>query len=275
MQVFQLSENATISGPKLDGSANYHSKVRKQHEIKDTYKKLTETIQNSMRAWESLEERTRKRKISALRNFSAWLKSSEKVDLGVLFDSQKSPNRKIPHFISVDDCLLIVKYFKKKDSLTAKEIKQQRLFLLLYGCGLRVSEACQISWANINIAQGTIKIMGKRNRERLAIMPKILMNFIRNSPKEGETLWGPKPLPTRTAYDLIKNLGLKVGLIHPLHPHALRHSYATHLLSGGSDLRVLQQLLGHQSLSATELYTHLDIDHLARSMENYHPLSKK
>ena len=88
-------------------------------------------------------------------------------------------------------------------------------------------------------------------------------------------VFGDEPLPTRTAYERIRQLGKVGGLLKPLNPHALRHSYASHLLASGSDLRVLQQLLGHQSLAATEIYTHLDVDQLARSMEEYHPLSKK
>ena len=86
--------------------------------------------------------------------------------------------------------------------------------------------------------------------------------------------FGEHELNTRTAYEMIRGLGKKVGLMNPLHPHALRHSFATHLLASGANLRTLQTLLGHDSLQATEKYTHLNVDQLARLIEQTHPLAK-
>ena len=88
-------------------------------------------------------------------------------------------------------------------------------------------------------------------------------------------IFGSKPLDPRKAYSIVKSWGERAGLLKPLHPHALRHSFATHLLASGSDLRVIQELLGHSSLSATQKYTHLSLDSLAQSLSRHHPLGKK
>ena len=87
-------------------------------------------------------------------------------------------------------------------------------------------------------------------------------------------VFGETALNSRKGYELIRKLGKQAGLMNPLHPHALRHSYATHLLANGANLRTLQSLLGHESLQATEKYTHLSVDHLARLIDSSHPLGK-
>jgi integrase/recombinase XerC/integrase/recombinase XerD len=87
-------------------------------------------------------------------------------------------------------------------------------------------------------------------------------------------VFGTKALSTRVAYSWIRQLGLKAGLLRPLHPHLLRHSFATHLLVSGASLRTLQELLGHSSLQATEKYTHLNLDQLARTLAQHHPLGE-
>ncbi|HWU44604.1 MAG TPA: tyrosine-type recombinase/integrase, partial [Bdellovibrio sp.] len=89
-----------------------------------------------------------------------------------------------------------------------------------------------------------------------------------------EFVFGEEALSQRRAYEMVRQSGVRAGLLKPLHPHALRHSFATHLLSSGANLRTLQELLGHESLQATEKYTHLGIDQLARTMEQLHPLGK-
>ena len=97
---------------------------------------------------------------------------------------------------------------------------------------------------------------------------------IKKSNEESVYVFGSLPLHTRIGYEMIRQLGALAQLMNPLHPHALRHSFATHLLTSGANLRVLQTLLGHESLQATEKYTHLSVDHLARLIDQTHPLMK-
>ena len=235
----------------------------------------SDQINSSIRGFGELNPRSRKRKLSALQGFSGWLKTHYEIELDIPQFIQGASPTQIPHFLSIDECMSLVSYLNQTNN-TKLHSQQRILFYLIYGCGLRISEVCQIRWSDFSSDFKKLKIKGKGNKERFAIVPEKTKTIINEEAQTGETyIWGVKALPTRTAYERIRQLGLAAGLLKPLHPHALRHSYATHLLTSGSDLRVLQQLLGHQSTATTELYTHLDIDSLARSMENHHPLSKK
>lgn len=274
LQLFQLSNKCSLHGPKLDKTETYHWQLVLSQIKPLTYRDLQGLLKNSLQNWPHLDPKSRKRKISSLRSFLNWLKTEQQMDLEIILPVDRGSQRKLPHYISVDECMSVVSHLKALESSEKLSHQQQRLlFYLLYGCGLRVSEACQIQWEEIDFSQRTIRIIGKRDKERVAILPLPVAQQLQNGNRRSIFIWGPKALPTRTAYERIKQLGQSVGLMQPLHPHALRHSFATHLLNGGTDLRVLQQLLGHQSLSATELYTHLDIDQLAASMERFHPLS--
>lgn len=274
MQVFQLKNGCTIHGPKINGEADYSWTTQNSLVISDNCEGLKSQVLSHIRLWDKLSPKSKKRKLSSINSFLLWMKSEYKIDLQIqLFTQIKTPTQ-IPHFISVDECLAISEFLKKAPQTPQLE-QQELLFYLIYGSGLRVSEACSIRWEDVSLSQRTIKIMGKGAKERLAILPLVSCQKLKAKTQKSDFIWGPRPLPTRTAYERIRQLGKLAQLIKPLHPHALRHSYATHLLSSGSDLRILQKLLGHESLSATELYTHLDTDQLARSMESHHPLSKK
>jgi site-specific recombinase XerD len=183
---------------------------------------------------------------------------------------------KIPHFISVDEALAILQTFKTFPK-NPKNQTIQLLFLLLYGAGLRVSEACQLKWESVNLARRELRILGKGQKMRVIAFPTMLQNALaelRGTQRE-VYIWGAQPLQVRTAYNYIRLVGQRGGLSKPIHPHALRHSFATHLLNDGADLRIIQEMLGHASLNATEKYTHVSISKLSETMENFHPLGKK
>ncbi len=242
--------------------------------ISNTCGKWAEIALNKMRTWENLSIKARKRKISSLNSFCEWLSTYQKIQLQIPIEAPSDRARKLPNFISVDEVHSLIQYLSSAPDSPIKT-QQELLFLLLYGLGLRLSEACEARTSNLSLMANTLKVMGKGSKERLTILPVPVTVRLGSLPLGEPFLFGDKPLPTRTAYKRIRDLGAAAGLLKPIHPHALRHSYATHLLTSGSDLRVLQQLLGHQSLAATELYTHLDQDHLANTLESHHPLSKK
>ena len=147
------------------------------------------------------------------------------------------------------------------------------LVLLLYGGGLRVSEACYLRWEQIDFTNKTLLIKGKGGQERLSVLPNRVVKKLKNhQQKKGFVFHNLSP---RKAYDRIQYWGIKAKLNKPLSPHVLRHSFATHLLTSGSDLRSIQELLGHQSLAATQKYTHLELSHLAHVLKSKHPLHKK
>ncbi len=228
---------------------------------------LLRLITEAQARWSSLSPASRNRKWACIRGFLKWLKDqkfiTENLDLRIY--SAKVP-LKLAHFISVDEAIALV------NSLPSS--REKALVLLLYGGGLRVSEACGLLWRDLVAESRSLRVRGKGGRERLVTLPDSCWKQIQRLPRTGDfVLGGDSALSTRKAYDWVREAGARAGLLRPLHPHALRHSFATHLLTSGADLRVLQELLGHQSLSATQKYTHLSIDHLARSLEKHHPLS--
>lgn len=231
--------------------------------------------------WGDMQPASRNRKAACLKSFLSWL--YEKSAIGTNLASKvKTPkvNHKLPYFLSVDEILAIFKVLKSdldvadnpKSRATAE--RNWNLIALLYGGGLRISEGCALRWEKANISQRTFTIRGKGAKERLVAIPKNIFDLLLDSKKSNEFVVYP-PLSVRAAFETVRQLGLRAGLSKPLNPHALRHSFATHLLSSGSDLRTLQELLGHQSLHATQKYTHLDVDHLAHMLQKHHPLSKK
>lgn len=237
---------------------------------------LLSTARAAFNHWASLSLASRNRKAATLKSFFSWAfeEGLTEKDLSFHITCPKVP-RKIPHFLSVDEAISVLKSF---DGQNKDLLKEKVLFLLLYGGGLRVSEACNLKWSEIYFAQKVLRIKGKGSKERVCGLPSLALHVLQDWKKENsfdEFVFGEIPLNPRTAYNMVRQSGKRAGLLKPLHPHALRHSFATHLLSSGANLRTLQELLGHESLQATEKYTHLGIDHLARTMENIHPLGSK
>lgn len=243
---------------------------------------LLQMCREASASWKDLSPASRNRKIACLKSFLGWLYEKRVIerDLATLLVAPKV-SRRLPHFISVDEAMALLDSILKKIDLSqseAERIKGERelaLIALLYGGGLRVSEACQLTWKQIDIESGIVRVRGKGGRERQIALPKFSAQAVKRLRKNnGNYIWGESPLSPRVAYEMVRSAGAQAGLLKPLHPHALRHSYATHMLSSGANLRTLQELLGHQSLQATERYTHLTIDHLARTLEKFHPLSE-
>ncbi|MFZ3230488.1 MAG: tyrosine-type recombinase/integrase [Pseudobdellovibrio sp.] len=259
-----------------------NNQITKQKTVK-THSDLWDLARPALIRWGNLSLASRNRKIATLKSFFGWLFNESLTDKNYAEQlvCPKVP-KKIPHFLSVDEAISILhfydKEFAKNDSLNEHTLLLNKtLFLLLYGGGLRVSEACSLRWKQIQFSEKRILIKGKGNKERFCILPDYSFRTLKQLQainEKKEFVFGESGLNTRTGYEIIRMLGKKVGLLNPLHPHALRHSFATHLLASGANLRTLQTLLGHESLQATEKYTHLSVDHLARIMEQTHPLTK-
>lgn len=237
----------------------------------------------TLNQWGKLSLASRNRKIATLKSFFKWLYKEHRTekDYGALLVCPTVP-KKIPHFLSVDEVISILNSIEVRSTelKTEKEIiylqKQKTLFLLLYGGGLRISEACNLKWKDIQFSEQRILILGKGGKQRFSVLPEFCFKHLSEFHKNNSTeyIFGETPLHTRIGYEMIRQSGSLAQLINPLHPHALRHSFATHLLTSGANLRTLQTLLGHESLQATEKYTHLGVDHLARLIEQTHPLVK-
>lgn len=233
-------------------------------------------LRKGLSSWQNLSPATRNRKSAALKSFFNWMfqKSYFQEDLSLRIQTPKVP-LKIPHYISADEAISVLKSYPGK--LSQEESQDKTLFCLLYGAGLRVSEACTLKWSDVNWSKSQILIIRKGGNEHWVPIPEMALGVLKKHSRnqDHKYVFGDIPMNTRTAYEIIKKRGIEAGLLKPLHPHALRHSYATHLLSSGADLRVLQELLGHQSLGTTQRYTHLTTHELARMIDKHHPLAKK
>lgn len=245
-------------------------------EINESY--LLKKIKSAQINWAPLALSTRQRKAATMKSFLRWLYQKNIISTP-LQDKIEAPTvpKKIPHFLSIDEVLLLFDYLKK-ETLNQKTDKNKfylALLYLLYGGGLRVSEACQLCWKSIRIPSAEVLILGKGQKERWVALPQKAMEALVALPRVSSSIWGSRGLNERKAYDWIRKVGKEAGLRTPLHPHALRHSYATHLITAGMNLRTLQELMGHSSLTSTEKYLHLSMDQLARTLDSHHPLGEK
>ncbi len=252
----------------------------------DKHSDLWDLARPALSGWGNLSLASRNRKIATLKSFFNWL-FKEQLTTKNYAEQLICPKvpKKIPHFLSLDEVLAVLHFYSQEQNHKAEStfknktelLKSKTLFLLLYGGGLRISEACKMQWKHIQFEERKILVKGKGNKERFCVVPEYTiatLKKLKSDQEKTEFVFGHQPLHTRIGYEMIRQIGKKVGLINPLHPHALRHSFATHLLASGANLRTLQTLLGHDSLQATEKYTHLNVDHLARLIEQTHPLSK-
>lgn len=219
---------------------------------------------------------TRARRTMSLKSFFVYLVTIDST-YKVCLDALQLPTvpRSLPHFLSVDEALVLLRFTTQQAQLYPNSPWPdiEILILLLYGCGLRVSEACNATWENYHREHRTLSVLGKGSRPRTVIVPQKVAQALQGLPRTSSQILGQhQPMTAARAYHLVKKAGREAGLLRPLHPHALRHSYATHLLQSGGSLRAIQELLGHANLNATERYLHLSLDDLGRQMESFHPL---
>jgi integrase/recombinase XerD len=229
--------------------------------------------------------RTQARTISGIKSFFKYLLIEERInsDPTSLLESPRI-GRKLPDVLSVEeiDSLIFSVEVDKPEGQRNKAILET-----LYSCGLRVSELVGLKISNLFFEQGYIKIDGKSNKERLVPVSERAQNEINiylegyrktlKIAKDAEDILflnrrGQK-LSRVMIFTIIKNLAAKVDLDKKISPHTFRHSFATHLIEGGADLRAVQEMLGHESILTTEIYTHLDRTHLKSTINQFHPRS--
>ena len=241
-------------------------------------------LRSSLKSWNRWSPATRNRKIASLKSFFKWLYQENYIgeDLNQKMKTPKVP-LKLPHYLSLDEVMTLIQVVSKNQSENQSKnqkdhawaIKELSLILLLYGGGLRVSEACAVEWKHIHFSNHTLKVKGKGNKERIVVLPSMVFQWLKKLKNLENTkfVFGHQPLHPRKAFTIVQKWGVKAGLQKPISPHVLRHSYATHLLESGSDLRIIQSLLGHQSLAATQKYTQIQLSKLNRTLSTHHPLN--
>lgn len=191
--------------------------------------------------------------------------------------------KRLPVFCTVEEIDRLMNTF---DDTNNEDLFNHAILECIYGCGLRVSECCDLTISQVNIDDRVLKVLGKGNKERIVPIPLRTSVLLKDYLYKVRILWQKKSNNRffinkhgRSIYPRYVEYMLKsrVDIAHikkPITPHKLRHSYATHLLEGGADLRVIQELLGHSDISTTEIYTHIETERLKQSYSMYHPLAK-
>jgi len=230
-----------------------------------------------------INARSQARLISGLRNFFDYLifeefRTNNPTDL---IDAPKI-GRKLPDTLSLQEIDLLI------SSIDLSEPQGERnrtIIETLYGCGLRVSELTELKRSDLFFEEGFIRVLGKGNKQRFVPIntqtQKYIASYIKNIRIHIKTQKGyedtvflnrrGKSLTRVMIYTIIKNLAIKIGLKKKISPHTFRHSFATHLLERGADLRAIQQMLGHESITTTEIYMHLDKSFLKEIVNTFHP----
>lgn len=221
--------------------------------------------------------------ISALRTFYKYclLEDISAVDPTTLLEAPKL-KRTLPDVLSYDEIEAIL---AKIDLSTPEGTRNKAILETMYSCGLRVSEVIELKLSQLFLDVGFVRVIGKGNKERLVPIGSsaikyinIYKNGIRNlqtiQPGEEDILFlnrRGKRLTRVMIFLIIKDLVQKAGIKKTVSPHTFRHSFATHLVEGGADLRAVQEMLGHESITTTEIYTHLDREFLRKTLERFHP----
>jgi len=230
-----------------------------------------------------LNARSQARAISAIRGFFSYLvfEDYRKDNPMELIESPKI-GRKLPDTLSTEeiDCLITA-----IDLSHPQGHRNRAIIETLYGCGLRVSELTGLLISDLFFEEGFIKVRGKGDKERFVPIGKTAVKFIeiyrrewrvhsKVRPEANDTLFLNRrgaALSRAMIFTIVRELAQKAGIRKKISPHTFRHSFATHLLENGADLRAIQQMLGHESITTTEVYTHVDNRHLSKVLNTYHP----
>ncbi len=238
-----------------------------------------EMIRNYMsRLYEQGREKSSQaRALSSIKSFFNFLLLEEIIESSPaeLIETPKS-SRPLPDTLSVEeiDCMI-----SSIDDSTQKGLRDRAILEVLYSCGLRVSELCDLRLGDLFFGEGYIRVIGKGNKQRLVPVSTIARNRIqlylevrKDRRKKEEILFlnnrGTK-LTRVMIFTIIKQAAQRVGITKKISPHTFRHSFATHLLEGGANIRQVQELLGHENILTTEIYTHLDNSHLQKTLEEH------
>ncbi|HXS38130.1 MAG TPA: site-specific tyrosine recombinase XerD [Flavipsychrobacter sp.] len=227
---------------------------------------------------------TQARVLSGIKSFFKYLMLEEviKKDPTELLEAPKL-KRSLPSVLSIEE---IEQLFTAIDHSTPEGQRNRAMMETMYSCGLRVSELVTMTLTNLYLDVGFVKIIGKGNKERLVpigetainqikLYREHIRNHIEKIKKGNEDILflnrRGAALSRVMIFMILKELTEKAGLKKNVHPHTLRHSFATHLVEAGADLRAVQEMLGHKSITTTEIYTHLDRGYLRQTLEKYHP----
>lgn len=230
-------------------------------------------------------------RISILRSFYRFLIDQEQVSANP-FEAVTLPKvaRKNPEFLYQDEINKVIDQKESKEVNPELKIRDHMLFELLYATGLRIGEVILLQLEDFDFDQNFIRILGKGSKERYvpfnSLCKEWIEDYLENSRKVLMERYQEnhmyflinrlgQPISEKGAYNIVRKLAKNQGLQKNVHPHMLRHSFASDLLSNGADIRIVQEMLGHSSLSTTQIYTHISTEKLNKTYQNAHPLANK
>lgn len=216
------------------------------------------------------------RKLSSLRQFFAHLVDSETItESPVVAYSAPKIARYHPDYLSPREIESII---KTADSFEKNAKRNRAIIEMLYGCGLRISELIDLKSSDFEFEAGFVRVTGKGEKQRLVPLgdfaKRAVLDYLNTTQGGTATVFvgrGGKKFSRTGIWKIVKQMVRRAGIVKRVTPHTFRHSFATHLLEGGADLRVVQEMLGHADISTTEIYTRLDRDYIIAEHRKYHP----
>jgi integrase/recombinase XerD len=282
-----LSDNSTAAYLRdIDKLTDY---LQQHHSLKNPAELVLKDLQQFIKwiAELGMTDTSQARIISGIRAFYKYclLENISKTDPTILLEAPKL-KRALPDVLSFDEIETIISQI---DLSKPEGVRNKAILEIMYSCGLRVSEVINLRISQLYFDAGFIRVIGKGDKERLVPIGrsavkhlKIYLSTIRNHviiQRGNEDIVFLNKRGTKLSrimiFLIIKELVKKAGIAKTVSPHTFRHSFATHLVEGGADLRAVQEMLGHESITTTEIYTHLDREFLRKTLENFHPAFKQ
>ncbi len=227
--------------------------------------------------------RSVQRHLAAVRSFLRYLLREGAIEHNPALDVRAPKSGKqLPHTLDVDQMARLLDS-RSDDALLTRDLAIVELF---YSSGLRLAELTSLSLRDLDLTSGQVRVLGKGQKERIAMVGSLAVKALRTWLAQRSTMAAGdetavfvgrrgRPMSPRAVQLRVAALARAAGLPQHVHPHMFRHSFATHLLESSRNLRAVQELLGHASISSTQIYTHLDFQHLARTYERAHPRAKR
>ncbi len=228
-----------------------------------------------------LTPKSLQRRLSACRGLYGWLLKHGRIDANPAA-AVRAPKaaRKLPQVLDVDEAVQLVEL----PTDAPLGVRDRAMLELFYSSGLRLSELCALRWHDLDLAEGLVQVLGKGGKQRIVPVGSHACTALAAWRKESggkhdvvvfPGRGGDKPITQRAVQLRLRQLAQRQGIFKRVHPHLLRHSFATHVLESSGDLRGVQELLGHADIGTTQIYTHLDFQHLAKVYDGAHPRAKR
>ena len=259
--------------------------ICKKSPIESSPEEISALLSNMHKTGQSA--RSQSRMLSSLRGFYNWAQEEKYITQNpiLLFENPRQ-NRTIPVVLSEKEVQRILDVIPMNEQFSTRD---KAIIELLYACGLRVSEACELKLSLLRIKDGYIIVTGKGNKQRLVPIHEEAIKYLElyleherpnTKPKtnDSDTVFLSNrggSLTRQSIFMKLKRFATLAGIKKNISPHTMRHSFATHLIERGADLRVVQQLLGHESITTTEIYTHISAKHLGDKIAEFHPLNNQ